>query len=598
MSSEREEERVRLLHEPAADEGGEVEPKGHQTCDVVVVGTGLAESLTAASLARRGVKVLHLEPGETYGGLTWATRKLKDVLRDLQTIQVTEGEGVAEQETASDAKARFSFRRSGSVSGVLPEVSDRVGKVDGNKVSLAGDLAADIESIQFDLMCAPKLCLGAGDLIEALVASDAHRYLEFKAVQSTSMWASGGEEADSEPRSFVVPASRSDIFKSKDLTPVEKRLLMRYLKSEQDAIAAEESSGPGPAPPAAAAGDATMEEYLRDTHKLPEKLRLIVMHGIADLDDLAGKAPSAAEGRERLVKYAKSINRFGPGVGALLACNYGGGELTQAFCRLAAVHGATYVLKYPPRRVEVIEGDEGGHRYEVGIPGAAPIRCKAVVVGPEARLCCASSQAEPNEAGRIFRCACVAIQDSPAKGGSIRLHVFPPNTVAGNSCTIRALCVEGNALNTCANENLVVIYLSCRAAPGCGDPKAQLVGALSRLACLKDLDGSPGLDLPDLPMALLCLYYTQEAPEPAVIGGESRIVHLGGPDASLGFRDTVRAATGCVSQLYPEHGNLFAEAEGKDEALEDSEDEAETSYLERVLQSVSQTKTDGDDLEG
>ena len=39
--------------------------------------------------------------------------------------------------------------------------------------------------------------------------------------------------------------------------------------------------------------------------------------------------------------------RYGPGSGAFLVSLYGGGELPQAFCRVAAVAGALYVLRAP-----------------------------------------------------------------------------------------------------------------------------------------------------------------------------------------------------------------------------------------------------------
>ena len=39
------------------------------------------------------------------------------------------------------------------------------------------------------------------------------------------------------------------------------------------------------------------------------------------------------------------LRRYGPGTGAFLLPVYGGGELPQAFCRVAAVAGALYVLR-------------------------------------------------------------------------------------------------------------------------------------------------------------------------------------------------------------------------------------------------------------
>ena len=50
--------------------------------------------------------------------------------------------------------------------------------------------------------------------------------------------------------------------------------------------------------------------------------------------------------------------RYGMGTGAFLLPVYGGGELPQAFCRVAAVAGATYVLRQGIRGF-VVDEDTG-----------------------------------------------------------------------------------------------------------------------------------------------------------------------------------------------------------------------------------------------
>lgn len=45
--------------------------------------------------------------------------------------------------------------------------------------------------------------------------------------------------------------------------------------------------------------------------------------------------------------------RYGRGTGAFLTPMYGSGELTQAFCRMAAVHGAVYALRHPVHALHV-----------------------------------------------------------------------------------------------------------------------------------------------------------------------------------------------------------------------------------------------------
>lgn len=675
---------LRLLHEQEGEDKGDT-----QSCDVVVVGTGLPESIAAAALARRGIKVLHLEPSDAYGGRTWGTQKLRDVARALRdaTREEIATTGAADE---TSGKMTFAFPPSANMSNASIAIAPEVGTIDGaGEISFSrskseGPFAprSPFVSLQLDLACAPKLCLGAGDMIDALVSSDAHRYLEFKAVQNTYLWLQSSNEGSSDSPTatttttdasgansgsgispIAVPASRSDIFKTKDLGLAEKRLLMRYLKSEQDALGLQESHAGAKPGQSDQDTNATlaMAEYLSTVHGLPEKLRAIVMYGIADLDDNntiealggGGRATSSAEGRQRLYKYAKSINRFGPGVGALLACNYGTGELTQAFCRLAAVHGATYVLKHAPAEALILKNatpaaktqssapptpaaiEDGGpeppensesvpggsqteHRkFEVRIPGAVPIRCSKLVVGSEAVL---SHSGEPSSRGggdgspgaveRTSRCICVAKRrSSDDTKETISYHVFPPGVTGENA--IRALCVEGNPLNMGANKDLVVVYLSSTSSGINSSPKSDLEAALSKLVSLQSLNqehsASESKTSQDggesLPTALLCFYYAQSSPVSASAEGEGQdhltvveqdVVQFGGPDASLGFSGVIRAATRCVSQLYPDFRSLFAT---EDAEAVDSEDESDVDYLERVLKSVQQNQEKPQDAE-
>ena len=55
------------------------------------------------------------------------------------------------------------------------------------------------------------------------------------------------------------------------------------------------------------------------------------------------KAMNTKEGMTKVVKYLKSVGRFGSS--AFLASNYGLGELPQGFCRLCAVHGGIHLTR-------------------------------------------------------------------------------------------------------------------------------------------------------------------------------------------------------------------------------------------------------------
>ena len=68
-------------------------------------------------------------------------------------------------------------------------------------------------------------------------------------------------------------------------------------------------------------------------------------------DTIAGRVAAC---RESL--FCDDVCRYGTGTGAFLLPVYGGGEMPQAFCRVAAVAGATYVLRQGIREFIVDEG--------------------------------------------------------------------------------------------------------------------------------------------------------------------------------------------------------------------------------------------------
>src|SRR5690348_14299892 len=105
--------------------------------DVIVCGTTVTNAILAASLARAGLSVLHMDPQDFYG----------------------------QTDATLDPVALADFLRAGGFSGGDVAVS---GQLDA---PMWGRTLVDV---------APRLVLGAGPLVELLVQSDVARYLEFK----------------------------------------------------------------------------------------------------------------------------------------------------------------------------------------------------------------------------------------------------------------------------------------------------------------------------------------------------------------------------------------------------------------------------------
>lgn len=78
------------------------------------------------------------------------------------------------------------------------------------------------QSRQYSISLAPSIVPSVGPHIDSLIASGVSRYGSFKLLEKVAMYDRPG---------FVqgVPGSKEDIFKSKTLTLLEKRRLMRFL---------------------------------------------------------------------------------------------------------------------------------------------------------------------------------------------------------------------------------------------------------------------------------------------------------------------------------------------------------------------------------
>ena len=68
-----------------------------------------------------------------------------------------------------------------------------------------------------------QILYSRGEMVEVLISSGICRYAEFKNVSHIYMYDA------SEKRLVPVPCSRADVFNSKEITMVEKRLLMKSL---------------------------------------------------------------------------------------------------------------------------------------------------------------------------------------------------------------------------------------------------------------------------------------------------------------------------------------------------------------------------------
>lgn len=372
--------------------------------DVIIVGTGLTESIISGALSRIGKKVLHLDYMRNYGS-DWSSFNLKAFeermtestepsLHEMTNSDRPECVDADEEifipitnirQTVYDGSTTCHIRERKEADIVVEDLAGKDGmnapscgadihcatgdstleESSSNKESSKDDDHSGDEKVQnapdqdigevenspenssptkrtvetvdkkgkeyfyskwrhFNLDLTPKLMFSRGKLVELLIVSNVCRYLEFRNVTGTLTLMD-----ESEPSLVPVPCSRTDIFNSKLVTMVEKRLLMRILMT-----CANYENHPDEYKDFE---DRPFIEFLA-AKKLSKRLKHFIIHSIAMVSEDA----NTLDGLKASEKFLKSLGRYGNS--AFLWTTYGVGELPQAFCRLGAVFGGTFCL--------------------------------------------------------------------------------------------------------------------------------------------------------------------------------------------------------------------------------------------------------------
>ena len=187
--------------------------------DVVVIGTGLVESIAAAALARAGKKVLHLDDRNYFGSnsCSLSFSQLTDWADYATSSQIAaDGHATADIENIVENHDDLTFRPSDTGQRLF---------YDRTFTFLRDDITASgLRPNDFAIDICPRLCYGHSDLVDLLVRSGVGKYLEFQIASSSELYHSGQFHA--------VPLSKTDIlrlynasYKASQSNPVKFKIL-------------------------------------------------------------------------------------------------------------------------------------------------------------------------------------------------------------------------------------------------------------------------------------------------------------------------------------------------------------------------------------
>lgn len=303
--------------------------------DLIVIGTGLVESIVAAAASRIGKQVVHLDYRDYYGS-SWTTFTFNNIPRPPDSSLINLQDKDNEEKIEGDFPIQIVLS---STSNCIQNVTEKWSVPDGKDTSCdeanatyqdktlqtswsKKEIEQNFRKFNFDL--APKILYSRGDMVEVLISSGICRYAEFKNVSFIYLY------DPSEKRLVPVPCSRADVFNSKEITMVEKRLLMKTVS-----ICSDYTKDPINFPELATKKFA---DFLSE-NKINGKIRNYLMNTVAN----ASETTDFGTAVQSVDKFVRSIGRYGNT--PFLWTLYGSGELPQCFCRCSAVFGGIYCLK-------------------------------------------------------------------------------------------------------------------------------------------------------------------------------------------------------------------------------------------------------------
>lgn len=345
--------------------------------------------------------------------------------------------------------------------------------------------------------------MASGELVQILVHTDVTRYLEFQQIAGSYVYREGSGICK-------VPSTEMEALASPLMGFFEKRRAKKFFEYVQGLRVDDPMSWQRRNLLAMTMGDLFRE------FGLEAGTQDFIGHALAlHLDEAYLEQPALAT-CERIKLYMASMMRFGksPYVYPL----YGLSELPQAFARLSAIYGGTYMLSQP---IDEILYDAAGHVCGVR-SGDRTATCDAIIADPSyARERCLLAH-------RVVRAICLLDHPIPATSGSDSCQIIIPQRQLGRKYDVYIACVS-SAHQVCAPGFYVAMISTIIETE---QPEQEIAFALGLLGPVREQ-----------------FIWTTEMLEPMEDGQESRLFLARSYDATSHF-ETVCADVKSLYQRY------------------------------------------------
>ena len=338
----------------------------------------------------------------------------------------------------------------------------------------------------------PKFIMANGILVKMLIHTTVTRYLEFKSCDGSYVVKGGN-------RVHKVPCTAQEALSTSLMGMFEKRRFRKFLVWAQSFDENDTSTWNGMDP------HKTKMQEVYDYFGLDRNTSDFTGHAIALYrNDLYLNEPFM-ETIRRVQLYSSSLARYGksPYIYPL----YGLGELPQAFARLSAIYGGTYMLDKP---VEEIVYDENGVVTGVKSEGEVA-KCKFVVGDPS------YFPDKVKVVGQVVRCICLMSHPIPGTSDASSCQMILPGHQVNRIHDVYVTLVSASHNVAAKNKYIALVSTTVETS----NPKAELEVGMQLLGPVDEK-----------------FYSVSDVKEPIDQGSESKVFITSSYDATSHFETT------------------------------------------------------------
>lgn len=313
-------------------------------------------------------------------------------------------------------------------------------------------------SRDYNVDMSPKFMMANGVLVRVLIHTDVTKYLYFKAVDGSYVYNKG--------KIHKVPTTDMEALKSPLMGIFEKRRARKFIIYVQEYLETDPTTHDGL--------DLTRitAKELFTKYGLDDNTVDFIGHALALYRDDHYLCEPALETVKRIKLCAESLARFQGGSPYIYPL-YGLGELPQAFSRLSAVYGGTYMLNKLDCKVTF---DEEGKASGVTSDGETA-RCKKVVCDPSYL---------PNKVkkiGKVSRAICIMSHPVPNTNDSQSLQIILPQKQLGRKSDMYVFCCSYS--HNVAPKGKYIAFVSTEAETD--QPEKELQPGLNLLGAVDEI---------------------------------------------------------------------------------------------------------------